>query len=147
MKATAVDRLLARVKPSSCGCWIWQGGLSGKGYGRVRIDGKVIGAHVFVYETLVGKVPSGLELDHLCRVRQCVNPEHLEAVPPKENYRRGYSPSKLNALKTHCMRGHEFTVENTRPNGRHGKGRACRACQIARNDTRRADRRGMSTHI
>ena len=147
MNVTAIDLLLARVKPSVCGCWIWQGALSTKGYGRVTVGRQVIRAHVFSYRTLVGEVPRGLVLDHLCRRTSCVNPDHLEPVTPEENYQRGYSPSKLNALKTHCMRGHEFTVENTRPNGRHGKGRACRACQIARNDTRRADRRSMSTLV
>jgi hypothetical protein len=74
---------------------------------------------------MVGQIPDGLTLDHLCRNRRCVNPAHLEAIPHSENIRRGKSPSALNRLKTHCKRGHAYTQENTHI---HNGERHCRTC-------------------
>jgi hypothetical protein len=106
-------------------CWVWGAALE-RGYGAFGIGKRKVVAHRFAYELLVGAIPRSLTLDHLCRVRCCVNPAHLEPVTSVENVRRGESVSALNAVKTHCLRGHEFTVENTRiePGGR----RRCRAC-------------------
>lgn len=112
-------------------CWIWQGQLA-YGYG-VFSNGRRGGyaAHRFSYELCVAPIPEGLQLDHLCRNPPCVNPLHLEPVTPRENTLRGTSFAAINATKTHCIRGHEFTPENTyvRPNG---GGRACRACDLRR---------------
>lgn len=77
------------VRLVETGCWIWLGELNRNGYGRVCVKGKRPVAHRHVYETLVGPIPEGLLLDHLCRVRCCVNPSHLEPVTPKENTLRG----------------------------------------------------------
>jgi hypothetical protein len=94
------------------GCWIWSGILYSTGYGCLWIEGKSKLAHRVFYESLVEKIPTGLQLDHLCRVRCCVNPAHLEAVTGKENRRRGISPVGVNYRKTHCLRGHELSGHN-----------------------------------
>lgn len=100
-------------------CWLWTAALHSAGYGVVRINcskenrkGELVYAHRFVYESLRGPIPHGLHLDHLCRVRNCVNPDHLEPVTGKVNALRGTSPAAKNAKKTHCKRGHELAGEN-----------------------------------
>jgi len=119
-------------------CWLHPGPQNGKGYVRMRFNGsrdKQL-AHRVVYEYIKGPIPSGLQLDHLCRVRNCVNPEHLEPVTAKENILRGIGVSAINAKKRFCKRGHEFTIENTiRVPSRPGI-RQCRICENFR-DRRR----------
>lgn len=108
-------------------CWFWRGATDRYGYGQLRISGRLEKAHRFAYECLVGPIPDGLVIDHLCRTPGCVNPEHLEVVTNRENMLRSHlTLAVINAKKTHCRKGHEFTPENTRirPNG----SRACRAC-------------------
>lgn len=83
------------------GCWRWTAGLNGSGYGQWWNGVRPVLAHVFYYMRLVGPIPVGMELDHTCRVRDCVNPDHLEPVPSRENTRRG-SRTKLSA---HDVRG------------------------------------------
>jgi hypothetical protein len=73
------------------GCWLWTGGLDQYGYGKVRIYGRTRGVHRVAYELWVGPVPDGMQLDHRCRVRHCINPEHLEPVTVGENIRRGHT--------------------------------------------------------
>jgi len=114
-------RVLRRVRHDG-DCWLFTGALSGNGYGYVSVGHtRLVRAHRAVYEALVGSIPDGTELDHLCRRPACVNPAHLEPVTHRENMARGSQ-----AHKTHCKHGHEFTPENTyiRPNGT----RKCRAC-------------------
>lgn len=118
-------------------CWPWTAGSFPDGYGCFRDGGKVRGAHRISYEIMVGDIPKGAVIDHLCRTRHCVNPRHLEAVSHRTNVLRGVSPSAACAQKTHCARGHEFSPENTfeRSNG----GRGCRECK--RRDGRESMRR------
>ena len=98
-----------------------------EGYCRVRIRGQTFQAHRLAYEAAYGDIPDGLVIDHLCRNRRCINPQHLEAVTIGENALRGVGSPAQNARKTHCKRGHEFTQENTirLPHDR----RECRACR------------------
>lgn len=93
-------------------CWEWKGSLTSKGYGSCYYKGRNRGAHRVVYEFLVGKVPEGLQLDHLCRNRKCVNPKHLEPVTGKVNVLRSNAVSAINTAKTHCPRGHALEGEN-----------------------------------
>jgi hypothetical protein len=125
-------------------CWPWPGRLSHGGYGiATRLGSRTEGtsAHRVVWELLYGPIPDGLQIDHLCHVpedcnagvdcphRRCVNPVHLGLATPRSNVLRSHSSSALNAVKTHCLRGHEFTFDNTYidPSGRRG----CRECSRA----------------
>ena len=97
-------RFRHEIDPSS-GCWIWQGAVSSSGYGNRWVEGKTVLAHRFYYEELVGTIPSDLQIDHLCRNKLCVNPEHLEAVRPAVNTRRGLR-SKLDKRAVEFIRSH-----------------------------------------
>ena len=114
-------------------CWLWTG-VTSKGYGLMGAGGRKYRVHRFAYELLVGPIPDGLVLDHLCRVRNCVNPAHLEPVTDLENILRGERASK-----THCIHGHEFTPENTSRNA--AGHRDCLTCKRGRNARHRARRR------
>lgn len=110
----ADKRFHAKVAVDENGCWRWQGTIFQKtGYGSFWFEGKSTLVHRWAYRRFVGEIPFGLQIDHLCRVRDCCNPDHLEAVTPRENNRRSTSPTAKNAAKTHCVNGHEFTPENT----------------------------------
>ena len=121
-------------------CWRWQGNLSADGYGNISIGWISRGAHKVAWEFAVGiPVPPTMTVDHLCRVRSCVNPAHLEVVTFAENVLRGISPSAQNKRKTHCYKGHEFTPENTRQSKNRNE-RVCRSCSILREERRRSMR-------
>lgn len=123
-------------------CWLWIGTVNHHGYGVASQGyGKIIQAHREVYRLLVGPIPVDLELDHLCRARHCVNPDHLEPVTHAENVRRGEAGIK-NSSKTHCVNGHEFTPDNTyrHKNG----GRQCRTCQRVANAKSQRAKRGTA---
>lgn len=119
-------------------CWLWQGRLSTQGYGRFSGQNpKTLMAHCWAYVHFVGPIPDGRELDHLCRNRSCVNPAHLEPVSHRENMLRGKNAAATNASKTHCIRGHEFTTENTWFDPKR-KARHCRKCRADFARARRA---------
>lgn len=135
-KTPPIDRLLARIEVHPLGCWGWRGALNGPGYGVITIKlGQQALVHRVAYTELVGPIPPGHQIDHLCFNRRCCNPAHLEPVLHTENIRRmraagrgrGGGGGGRNAEKTHCIHGHEFTPSNTYvgPDGR----RKCRACQ------------------
>jgi hypothetical protein len=111
-------------------CWEWSGTMTSKGYGHFWAHGSPVMAHRFSYELLVGPIPSGLTLDHLCRNHSCVNPQHLEPVTRGENVLRGEAPPAHNARKTRCPRGHEYTPENTAYGRKPGRKtyRMCKKC-------------------
>lgn len=110
----ALDRALAKSERHQSGCLLFTGSLDKDGYGMMGVKG--IGTqrvHRLAYEVLVGPIPEGMEIDHLCRVRNCMEPAHLEAVTRRVNSLRSESFAAINARKTHCIHGHEFTPENT----------------------------------
>lgn len=120
----AREWVLTRYEVTADGCWQWIGHVSGGGYGQVALRGVRVAAHRLAYELLVEQVPAGGVLDHLCRNRACINPDHLEPVAQAINVQRGLTGWN-NATKTHCPYGHEYTPENTYVS--RGK-RFCREC-------------------
>lgn len=109
-------------------CWLWIGTRAPDGYGHFKVNGRPMQAHRFAYEMLVGPIPQGLTVDHLCRNPPCVNPDHLEIVSMRENMYRGISGPAINARKTHCVRGHPFDEANTL--WRTSRGQQWRNCRI-----------------
>lgn len=163
----------AKVAPNSeTGCWVWTASLRRSGYGRYGNKANQRAAHRVSYEAMVGPIPDGMQIDHLCRVPNCVNPAHLEPVTHLENVRRAIaartSPEEVartlalqeslalaasgagaNSLKTHCPKGHEYTGDNlyVRP----GRCRECNTCRrdIARQhmaELRRSRKQGSPTN-
>lgn len=129
----AVARYWTKVEKTDT-CWLWTGGVhKGTGYGQGGLLGETI-AHRAAYRLAFGSIPDGLVIDHLCRVKTCVNPAHLEAVPQRENVRRGIAVElrhlRPRAPKTHCLNGHARTVDQISSNG------ACRVCQREREPSR-----------
>lgn len=126
----AADRFWAKVQQVG-ECWVWQGAKkTGTGYGYFHaVSGTTVRAHRWAYEQMVGPIPDGLQLDHLCRNPSCVNPSHLDPVTAKVNTARSESFAALNARKTHCPQGHPYDADNTRIDKR-GL-RHCRECRNA----------------
>lgn len=124
MRPSWWSRFVAKVRHEDRGhetlCWIWTANRYTDGYGQFKLDGRPQRAHRVAYEAMVGLIPEGHALDHLCRVPLCVNPLHLEPVTQPENLRR------RDAALTACVNGHPYDEDNTgiRPDGR----RRCRAC-------------------
>ena len=133
-RSTLEELVKTRYIVNEDGCWVWTGSVKKNGYGQFKYggrQGKMMYPHRVMYELMVGIIPSGLELDHLCRNKLCINPQHLEPVTHRENVLRGISPPALCATKTHCPHGHEYNQKNTyvRPDG---KGKFCIVCSRGR---------------
>jgi hypothetical protein len=127
------DRFWDRAIPEpNSGCWLWSAGTSPLGYGILYFDGSNRLAHRIAYEMLVGPIPKGLELDHLCRVRCCVNPDHLEPVPHAENVRRSPVVGRVDRGITHCPQGHPYKINTANSRRR----RVCPECRRRRDRDR-----------
>jgi hypothetical protein len=120
-----LERFSSKVKRED-DCWLWQKTIQWNGYGMMWFAGKTYAAHKFAYRQFIGEIGEGLVVDHLCRRRHCANPNHLEAVTPRENIMRGNGVAAMNAAKTHCTKGHPYSHIN-------GQGR--RVCRICINRT------------
>ena len=117
--------MLQVAKDERTGCWEWTGTCQPNGYSAFFVDGRLLRGHRWSYEHFIGPIPDGLQIDHLCRNRRCVNPEHLEPVTARENTRR--------AMRAACVNGHDFTPENVYM---HSGKRYCRECRRNRNRAR-----------
>jgi hypothetical protein len=150
MRGTPEQRFWDKVAlPDANGCLLWTAGRTGgKGYGSFwPTPARSVPAHQFAYELLVGPVPEGLELDHLCRVRACVAVAHLEPVTHQENVRRGDLPrvaSQAGRDRTRCKWGHEYTPENTYYPPCGTRPRQCRACRRVRTARSARQRRAQT---
>lgn len=132
----AAERFWQKVDKSG-ECWLWRGSAR-QGYGQINFRGIPMPAHRFAYELLVGPIPDGLVIDHLCRNPPCVNPAHMEPVTNEENLRRGERRNQFSDV-THCAKGHAYDVANTW----HGRnGRQCRTCNRERARQRRNIQQG-----
>src|SRR3990172_4635332 len=135
-RANTIETIMSRIESiTESGCMIWMGATQDKGYGTVKWNGKTARVHRLIYTLLKGTIPLGMTLDHLCRVRCCVNPDHLEVVTGKENTLRGIGLSAIHARKTHCIHGHNFTEKAV---CMYEGARVCIACQYIRNWSHRA---------
>lgn len=124
------ERFWTKVKtPSGIGeCWLWQASKR-SGYGVFSIGHKTVSAHRFTYQRIIGPIPVGYSIDHLCRNPACVNPYHLEPVTQRVNILRGIGPSAKNAVKTYCSRGHLLEGNNIEPGSWRKRGfRNCKPC-------------------
>lgn len=127
----AEDRFWPKVQKTET-CWLWTGCRTARGYGRFMFNRRVQPAHRVSYQLLVGPIPEGTELDHLCRVKHCVRPEHLDPVPHQVNVQRGLAGQHTAiryATRTHCDKGHALTPDNLLG---HVSGRQCRRCNLDR---------------
>jgi hypothetical protein len=122
-----LERFWAKVDKTES-CWVWTASKDTKGYGKLTLRQRTYRAHRVAYEYLVGPISDGLQLDHLCRNRRCVRPDHLEPVTSRENLLRGDTVNARLAAKTHCDSGHPFDEVNTyrAPDGT----RHCRKCHV-----------------
>ena len=134
-KPNNVEAMKARnISVTASGCWEWTGKIASNGYGHTTIKGKCLLAHRAFYSHAKGEIPEGLTIDHLCRNKRCVNPDHLEAVTSRENtLRASNAPAAMNHVKTHCKRGHELSGANLylRQRGCRTE-RWCRKCNAER---------------
>ena len=143
------ERFWPRVqKDPLTGCWNWTGGLTKAGYANMAHPkngrwGNIL-VHRWSHERFVGAIPNGLLLDHKCRNRRCVNPDHLEAVTQEENNLRGNGWSGRNARKMHCPKGHPYTADNLL---QMKKGRKCRICHAERERQRYRQKRLLAVTL
>lgn len=138
---TPIQRLFRRIKIDASGCWVWQGCVDAFGYGMMgnQDDDFPRSVHRLAYTELIGPIPDGLVMDHLCRNPSCCNPFHLEPVTSRENTLRGQTNAAANVAKTHCPKGHPYDGDNLRLYGRR---RFCNECErirvVARRERRHA---------
>lgn len=126
--------------------WVWTAGKTSDGYGQFRHDRETVKtAHITAYELLVGPVPDGKQLDHRCRVRRCVRPDHLEPVTQRMNIMRGMGLARFNAGVTHCPKGHPYKGRNLYVNPNTGA-RNCRTC-LDESRRRYLERKRKRTHV
>lgn len=123
------DGPIPGYRPELGPCWLWTGSTNSHGYGLIKVNGRSLLAHRATYELMHGPIQPSVEPDHLCRVRSCVRPDHLELLTHRENVLRGMGPTAQHARQTHCLRGHPFSETNTYlwRTSRH-----CRACKRKR---------------
>lgn len=154
MRGHVNDRFDASVTPEpNTGCWLWVGTIGRNGYGRIRRDGVRLWAHRFSYERFKGPIPSGTEICHTCDTPLCVNPDHLFAGTHTENMRDSVRKGRNNTAgiahrwlpRTHCKHGHEYTAENSMPNGKGAK--RCRACWKASRAVSRSFREDCESEV
>ncbi len=129
--ASIEERFWPKVQKTES-CWLWTGGLSDTGYGSISMNGKIDNAHRVAWKLMRGPIPAGMQLDHLCRVRHCVNPDHLEIVTRRTNILRGLGQSAIYARRETCGKGHPLKDPNlyhtkSRPNTR-----ICKVCFLER---------------
>ncbi len=132
-RKSLLERLMTRIVVDDNGCWVWQGSITTEGYGQIRGGGRMLRTHRASYEEWVGPIPEGLQIDHLCRVRACCNPVHLEPVSAKINAERGeggLATAVLQRAKTHCPQGHPYLGDNLYIHPVKGS-RACKTCRQA----------------
>jgi hypothetical protein len=125
----AIERLFERVDKLPAGCWVWTGSVVGYGYGQIKVNGRQLKTHRYVYEQLVGDIPDGMFVCHKCDNPPCCNPDHLFLGTPRDNTQDMVQKGRrvdVNSTKSHCPRGHAYSSENTRitSNG----SRACIEC-------------------
>lgn len=132
---SADERFWAKIDASGA-CWMWTASTNGVGYGQFWNGSRLVKAHRWSYERFVGPIPDGLQLDHLCRNRACVDPAHLEPVTGRTNVLRGATVVAAKAKQSHCIRGHLLAGGNlyVEPGGRKRK---CKTCQTVQHKTRR----------
>lgn len=136
MSAVApMERVFDRLAEDGSGCWLWLGMQNGAGYGLVKHVGRRLMVHRVTYELMIAEVPDGLVLDHLCRVRRCANPYHLEPVTNTVNLLRGEGFGARNARKTSCDSGHPLSGANLLISCDQ---RVCRTCKRTKEAARRA---------
>lgn len=140
-----IERFMRFVMPvPESGCWLWTGATLRHGYGCFHVTSKRSAqAHRIAYEIFKGPIQQGLTIDHLCKVKPCVNPDHMEAVTQRENVLRGEAKAAQQARQTSCKNGHPLDGANLMVDGNH---RHCRTCYVAYqcqyNERRRAARSG-----
>ena len=138
-----LDRINSKIRVDPGGCHIWTGVVTSRrradGYGLIHVIDRMKLVHRVLYEIKNGPIPEGLTLDHLCRNRNCVNPEHMEPASLRENILRGCGASAVHARKTHCPRGHPYDEENTH---RYNGARYCRKCKRIRDRQRYTKHKG-----
>lgn len=133
---------MAKVEKTDT-CWLWRGAIGkAEGYGQFWLNDVMMPAHRAAWLIFRSEIPEGLELDHLCRVRHCVNPDHLEPVTKRENILRGEGAPARHARQTHCANGHELAGNNLKAEG--PVARRCRTCACARNREYRARKKAAA---